>query len=80
MKNNIVAEFFEQYFSFATMRNVYADFIPKEMMASAVDDEGWFTWKPIDGTFKLSDYQQLEERFHVHFPLSFINFHQRYFF
>ncbi len=80
MENNIIEDFFNTFFKCNELTTVYTKDTPKEMMASPVDEEGWFTWKPIKGTWRLEDYRKVEERFNVVFPQSFIDFHKRYFF
>lgn len=62
------------------MRTVYADSIPKEMMFSQVDDEGWFEWKLVPGTLHTTDYKKIEKQFGVILPKSFVNWHKSYFF
>jgi hypothetical protein len=80
MENNIIENFFKALFDFGPLTVVYTADAPKEMMASAVNDDGWFTWKPIEGTFGPEDYRKIEEKFNVVFPETFIDFHKRYFF
>ncbi|KQB99151.1 SMI1/KNR4 family protein [Pedobacter sp. Hv1] len=80
MKDNIIEAFFSAFFNARKLTSVYTKDTPKEMMASPVDEEGWFIWKPLNGTFSAEDYRKVEEKFNVVFPQSFINFHKRYFF
>lgn len=79
MEDNI-ENFFKAYFRYSTMTTVYTEDIPKSMMASEIDEEGWIIWKPIDGKLNISEYHALESKFKVCLPLVFIDWHKRYFF
>lgn len=72
--------FFSSFFKYVTLKTVYVQQSPKNMMASDIDEEGWYTWKPIKGTLSDIDYQEVEQRFGVVFPKSFIEWHKRFFF
>ncbi len=50
------------------------------MMASEKNEDGWYNWKPINGTLDVADYRKIEEKFKVKFPKSFIDWHRSYFF
>lgn len=77
----IIKDFFETYFTTEDLRNVYGhNRVPPEMIASEVDDSGWFTWKAIPGNLSYDAYSQIEKRFGVKFPKSFIEWHIAYFF
>jgi hypothetical protein len=79
--DEIIDSFFKTYFKFSRFRNVFVESItPKNMMASPVDEEGWYTWKPIEGTLTDIDYHKVEQKFGVKFPKSFIAWHKQYFF
>jgi len=78
--SNINHEFFYSYLNAFGNRVVYTSIIPKEMMASAVDKEGWFEWKLLKGTLNDSDYIKIEDQFKIKFPKSFIEWHKAYFF
>ncbi len=62
------------------MNAVYIPAIPSEMMASPVDEYGWFEWKLLDGLLQQQDYEKLEKQYGIKLPQSFINWHKRYFF
>ncbi|WP_029275113.1 SMI1/KNR4 family protein [Pedobacter borealis] len=79
--DEIINTFFTSYFNFSRLRSVYGEEkTPKNMMATPVDEEGWYTWKPIEGTLTNSNYRQVEEKFGVKFPKSFVEWHKQYFF
>jgi len=79
--NKIINDFFTAYFEHSYFSGVYGETItPKDMMASPVDEEGWYTWKPINGTLTDNDYQKVEQKFSVKFPESFVEWHKQYFF
>jgi hypothetical protein len=62
------------------MKSVHTDKVPKEMMASPVDQDGWYEWKLIPGTLTADDYKKVEATFGAIFPDNFIEWHKRYFF
>ena len=62
------------------MSSVYTDIVPKEMMQSEVDEEGWYEWKLMTGTLSVENYNEVEKRFKAKLPDNFINWHKRYFF
>ncbi|WP_196937111.1 SMI1/KNR4 family protein [Sphingobacterium hungaricum] len=76
---DIIEQFFENL-SHTGMMSVYTDNVPKEMMASPVNSNGWYKWKLIPGTLTSDDYKNVEMRFNIQFPDSFIAWHKRYFF
>lgn len=76
---DIIDKYFNAYRT-PGMKSVYTDKVPKEMMASTVDSDGWYEWKPIPGSLTVSDYRKIEDDFGVVFPDSFIEWHKRYFF
>ncbi|GGH21938.1 SMI1/KNR4 family protein [Mucilaginibacter phyllosphaerae] len=53
---------------------------PMEMIDSDVDSEGYYRWKPIKGTLSCKDYDNVEHKFQIKFPKSFIEWHKMYFF
>ena len=73
-------KFWDAYLSAFSRRTVYTDSFPAEMKDSEKDNDGWIKWKPIKGTLQESDYQNLESKFSVLFPKSFINWHKGYYF
>ncbi|WP_412465649.1 hypothetical protein [Pedobacter sp. KLB.chiD] len=79
--DEIINTFFTSYFNFSSLRGVYIEEkTPKNMMATPVDEEGWYTWKPIKGALNNNDYRRVEEKLGVKFPESFIEWHKQYFF
>ncbi len=80
MDKEIIDLFLKAFFNSGTMQIVFTERIPTEMMASPVDDEGWFTWKPIPGTIPLRVYNDLEKSHRIKLPESFIAWHQAYYF
>ncbi|MFI5219247.1 MAG: hypothetical protein ACHQNT_07130 [Bacteroidia bacterium] len=76
---DINEQFFKAYWR-PGMKIVYTDSIPKEMMASPVDGDGWFEWKLLKGTLNLKDYEEIEKKFKIKLPDNFINWHRAYFF
>jgi hypothetical protein len=79
--DEIINIFFIAYFNYSRLRSVYGEKkTPKNMMATAVDEAGWYGWKPITGTLTDNDYYKVEQKFGVKFPKSFIAWHKKYFF
>ncbi|GGH21947.1 SMI1/KNR4 family protein [Mucilaginibacter phyllosphaerae] len=79
--DNIIKKFFDTYFKRnAPLFAGYTQHTPKEMMVSSVDNEGYYRWKPIDGTLNHDDYRKIEKKFKIKFPESFIKWHKSYFF
>lgn len=73
-------DFFNAYFRCSSLSSVYIEAVtPKDMMASPVDEDGWYLWKPIKGTLVERDYYNLEQQFGIIFPKSFIKWHKQYF-
>ena len=62
------------------MKSVYTEKVPKEMMQSSIDRDGWYEWKLIPGTLTTDDYKKVEAKFKATFPDNFIEWHKRYFF
>ena len=77
--NHVIENFFKAYWT-PGMKSVYTDKIPKEMMLSPIDKDGWYDWKLISGTLPTEEYKKIEEKFKVTFPENFIEWHKRYFF
>lgn len=71
--------FFNAYCT-AGMKAVYREGVPKEMMQSGIDKDGWYEWKRMPGTFTNADYDKLAAEFNVVLPQNFIEWHKRYFF
>jgi hypothetical protein len=80
--HQIIEEFYKTIFkSPEKLRTVFSlDDTPVEMMNSSVSNSGWFTWKPIPGTLSYETYHEVEQKFNVVFPKSFIEWHKRYYF
>jgi len=74
-----IEQFFNAYWT-AGMKSVYTDKVPKEMMVSTADKDGWYAWKLVPGTLTADDYNRVEAKFKAVFPENFIEWHRRYFF
>ena len=74
-----IEQFFKAYWT-AGMKSVYTDKVPKEMMQSSIDEDGWYEWKLIPGTLTSDDYKKVETKFKAILPENFIEWHKRYFF
>lgn len=59
-KEKMINEFFKQFFS-QELNAVFKEQTLKDMMASNVNNEGWYNWKPINGKFNISDYENIEK-------------------
>ena len=77
--NPIYEQFYKTYWT-PGMGSVYTDKIPKEMMLTSVDNDGYFEWKLLKGTLTVEDYKKVEEKFKIAFPNDFIEWHKQYFF
>lgn len=66
-----IEQFFKAYWT-TGMKSVYTDIVPKEMMQSEVDKEGWYEWKLIRRTLTTDDYKNVELKFKATFPDNFI--------
>ena len=74
---------FEEFFKVcwtSEMKSVYTDKVPKEMMQSDVNNNGWYEWRPIPGSLTIDDYKKVEAKFNVVFPDNFVQWHKKYFF
>jgi hypothetical protein len=78
MADNI-EQFFKAYWT-PGMKSVYTDKVPKQMMRSEIDNDGWYEWELISGSLTDEDYKKVETKFKVIFPDIFIKWHKRYFF
>ena len=76
----IIDQFFKAYTDWAILYTAYSAKYPKEMLTSTVDRDGWVGWRLISGTLQEAQYTEIENRYHVKFPLSFISWHKAYFF
>jgi len=77
---DISTDFFNALKETTLNKAIYTNDIPKEMMLSQIDQEGWFEWRLIKGTLTAVDYKEVENEFNVRFPKSFIKWHKKYFF
>ena len=77
--NEIINKFYNAYWT-PGIKSVFNDKIPKEMMNSEPDKDGWYEWKLMQGTLTKRDYLEVETQFNVVFPETFIEWHKRYFF
>lgn len=81
MNKNLIDKFFDSYSkAYAPLSSVYTNKTPKEMMTSEVNSEGWFEWKVIRGSLTNEDYTEVENKYDVKFPKSFIEWHKSYYF
>ncbi|WP_333889230.1 hypothetical protein [Sphingobacterium siyangense] len=78
MTDNI-EQFFNAYLT-RDVSSVYTEDVPKEMMASEVNEDGWYEWKLIPGSLSNDDYKKVAAEFGTSLPISFIEWHKRYFF
>jgi hypothetical protein len=78
--STISEQFLSAHLSAFPPRAVFTAKSSKEMMASAVDESGWFEWKPITGNLPVSAYREIERAFNIKFPRSFIEWHKEFFF
>lgn len=62
------------------MNSVYTDKVPKEMMGSGVNENGWYEWKLIPGSLAVDVYRAVETQYNVILPDNFIDWHRRYYF
>ena len=74
-----IEHFFRAYWT-TGMKSVYTDKVPKEMMQSAVDKDGWYEWKLIPGNLTANDYNKIATKFKATLPDNFIEWHKHYFF
>lgn len=76
---DIIEQFFHAYWE-PGMKMVHTDKVPKEMMHSNIDEDGWYEWKLLPGTLTVEDYMKIESHYKVILPENFIEWHRRYFF
>lgn len=72
--------FFAAYLAAFPPRTVYTDDVPASLMASAEDEEGWFTWQLAPGTLPESAYHELAQAYGLQLPPSFTDWHRAYYF
>lgn len=53
--------------------------LPKEMRDGEVDDEGWYKWKLIPSSVTDSDFELIEKKWEVKFPIMLKAYFQVYF-
>lgn len=73
-------DFFNAYFTSFDPIVVDSETFPNEMRVGETNESGWAKWKLIPGTLTPTSYQQLEQKYNVKFPESFIDWHRSYFF
>lgn len=76
---NINEHFFRAFWK-PGMKSVFTAKVPKEMMLSPIYEDGSYEWKLLEGTLTIEDYKKIETKFKVKFPLSFIEWHKKYYF
>lgn len=74
-----IDQFFNAYLT-KEVGSVYIEDIPKDMIASEVNEDGWYKWKLIPGTMTAEDYKRVAIQFGATLPESFIEWYKRYFF
>lgn len=75
----LTENFFQAYFN--AFSNIGRDpRVPREMLLSNIDEEGYYQWRLLDGTLQQEDYAELGHKFGVKFPGSFIEWHRTYYF
>lgn len=75
-----IEEFFKAYLAYFGNNTVFTKDIPKEMVLSGPNKDGWFSWKLLPGKLQKADYSLIERQFKIELPHSFINWHKHYFF
>ena len=73
MTDNI-EQFFNAYLT-TDISSVYTEDVPREMMASEVNEDGWYEWKLIPGSLTNDDYKKVAAEFGTSLPVSFIEWH-----
>ncbi|OEJ99843.1 SMI1/KNR4 family protein [Roseivirga misakiensis] len=76
---DLIEQFFNAYWQ-PGMKMVFREEVPKEMIQSKIDEDGWYEWKILPGRLTIEDYQKIENHFNVVLPENFIEWHRRYFF
>ncbi len=75
----LTENFFQAYFK--AFSNTGRDTqVPREMLLSSIDEEGYYQWGLLKGTLQQEDYAKIEQKFGVKFPRSFIEWHRAYYF
>jgi len=77
---DISKQFINAYFEVFPNKTVWTESFPAAMKASEKDADGWIGWKPIRGTLTDAEYADLEKKYAVVFPKSFIAWHKSLFF
>lgn len=81
MMEDVISKFFDVFFKInKPLLAGYTKNTPQSMMDSSVESDGYFKWKPINGTLTYNDYNKVEQKFKVEFPKSFVEWHKTYFF
>lgn len=79
-KQNLIEDFFNVFFNQNSRLAVYTYGVPKDLMETEVDSDGWFKWQPVKGSLPMTKYQEFMKMFNVSLPESFINWHRAYYF
>lgn len=72
--------FFDAFLSIYPASTVHTDDFPEALKAGEEDEDGWIEWKLLPGNFSTDLYHDLEKKYKVIFPESFINWHRSHFF
>ena len=80
MNETLIKQFFEAYSKVALFNTPYTDDMPLEMLTSEQDKDGWVEWKLIDGTYTVNDYREIENKYDIRLPQSFIDWHKAFHF
>ena len=75
----LTEKFFQAYRT-QGMKCVYTHKVPREMMQSGIDRNGWYEWKLVKGTLSVDEYRKIETEFNVILPDNFIEWHKQFFF
>lgn len=73
-------DFFDAFLSIYPNSTVNTDDFPEALKAGEEDEDGWIEWKLLPGNFSADLYHDLEKKYNVIFPESFINWHRSHFF
>lgn len=76
---DIINEFYQAFFNAYPRQGVLTKNTPKEIIEST-SNNGWYNWKPIQGTLKPHDYEDFIKEYSISLPNSFIEWHSRFYF
>lgn len=80
MDETTIKDFFEAFSQVAFFKMPYREGMAEEMLVSKEDRDGWVEWKLTAGTLQRRDYREVEKKYDVHFPESFVDWHMAYYF